>query len=36
MIFKTSELKDLIQKNGGFSLNLKKETPKKWIYGIGC
>lgn len=28
MIFKTSELKDLIQKNGGFSLNLKRETPK--------
>ena len=28
MIFKTSELKDLILKNGGFSLNLKKETPK--------
>ena len=28
MIFKTSELKDLVLKNGGFSLNLKKETPK--------
>lgn len=28
MIFKTNELKDLIKKDGGFSLNLKKETPK--------
>lgn len=28
MIFKTNELKDLIQKNGGFSLNSKKESAK--------
>ena len=28
MIFKTNELKDLIKKDGGFSLNLRKEKPK--------